>query len=62
MFKKVIISAIALTISTSAFAADAPVSTPKPECCCCKKDKDGKMTCGDKHGPVGQSATGHEGH
>ncbi len=62
MFKKVIISAIALTISTAAFAADAPVATPKPECSCCKKDKDGKMTCGEKHDATGQAAAGHEGH
>lgn len=49
-----VLGALALTMSTAAFAAD-PAQEPKKECCCCKKDEQGKMACckdkaaGDDH-------------
>lgn len=39
-----LLGALALTMSTTAFAAE-PVPTSKKECCCCKKDEHGKMAC-----------------
>ena len=62
MIKKLIIGAIALTISTSAFAAETPVPTPAPACSCCKKGEDGKMACCEKHEATGQTGADHHGH
>lgn len=44
MKTKYLLGALALTMSTTAFAAE-PAPTPKKECCCCKKGEDGKMAC-----------------
>lgn len=49
---KYLLGALALTLSSTAFAAE-PVPAPKKECCC-KKDEQGKMACckdkaGDEH-------------
>lgn len=55
---KMLIGAMALTLSGSAFAAEPPA--PKKDCCC-KKGEDSKMaSCGDKAKPSDKS--GHEGH
>lgn len=43
MKTKYLLGALALTMSTAAFAAD-PAPAPKKECCC-KKDDQGKMAC-----------------
>jgi hypothetical protein len=53
---KYLFGALALTMSTAAFAAE-PAAAPNKECCCCKKDEQGKMACckekdaksGDEH-------------
>ena len=50
---KYLLTALALTLSSTALAAEPPPA-PKKECCCCKKDEQGKMTCckdkaGDEH-------------
>ena len=59
MRTKYLLGALALTISSAAFAAD-PAPEPKKECCCCKKDDQGKMACcKDK---AGQSGDEHKGH
>ncbi len=44
MKTKYLLGALALTMSTTAFAAE-PAPAPKKECCCCKKDEQGKMAC-----------------
>ena len=49
---KFLLGALALTLSSTAFAAE-PAPAPKKECCC-KKDEQGKMACckdkaGDEH-------------
>ncbi len=62
MIKKLVISAIALTISTSAFAAVPSAPTPAPECACCKQGADGKMACCEKHEAAGQTGADHHGH
>ena len=59
MKMKMLIGALALTLSGAAFAAEPPA--PKKECCCCKKDEDGKMAyCKDE--AAGTEKPGHEGH
>lgn len=66
MKTKYILGALALTMSTAAFAAD-PAPAPEKECCCCKKDEHGKMACckdkagqtGDDHAGHGEGGTGH---
>ena len=60
MFMKTMLGALALTVSTAAFAAEPAPPAPKKECCCCKKGEDGKMTCRDKDAKSGHE--GHEGH
>ena len=52
---KMLIGAVALTLSGAAFAAEPPA--PKKECCC-KKGEDGKMACCEDKA----KASGHEGH
>lgn len=44
MKTKYLLGALALTMSTAAFAAE-PAPAPEKECCCCKKDEHGKMAC-----------------
>lgn len=61
MMIKTIVSALALTLSTAAFAAEPAPAEPKKECCCCKKDDEGKMNCCDKHNKA-KSAADHDGH
>ncbi len=57
---KYLIGALALTVSSAAFAAD-PAPAPKKECCCCKKDDQGKMSCGkDKAKQSGDEHKGHD--
>lgn len=51
--RKYLLGALALTLPTTAFAAET-APAPKKECCCCKKDEQGKMACckdkaGDEH-------------
>ena len=53
MKTKYLLGALALSMSTAAFAVD-PAPAPKKECCCCEKDEHGKMACckdkaGDDH-------------
>lgn len=45
MNMKIIGLALALVAPIAAHAADLPA--PKKECCCCKKDAEGKMKCCD---------------
>lgn len=59
MKTKLIIGALALSLSGIAQAAEPP--KPQKECCCCKKGEDGKMACcKDKAEKPGEP--GHEGH
>lgn len=44
MKTKYLLGALALTMSTTAFAAE-PAPAPEKQCCCCKKDEQGKMAC-----------------
>lgn len=53
-----LLGALALTVSSAAFASD-PVPTPKKECCC-KKDDHGKMAC--REDKAEQSGDEHKGH
>lgn len=60
MKTKYLLGAIALTMSTAAFAAD-PAPAPEKECCCCKKGEDGKMACcKDKGEKSGDEHKGHD--
>ena len=58
MKMKILIGAVALTLSGAAFAAEPP--SPKKECCC-KKGEDGKMAC-CKDEAKDAEKSGHEGH
>lgn len=62
MIKSILVGAFALTISTSALAADVPSPTAEPACSCCKKNEEGKMACCDKQESAGQSGADHHGH
>lgn len=54
-----LLGALALTLSTAAFAAE-PAPTPKKECCCCNKVEHGKMVCcKDETGKTGGDHAGH---
>ena len=55
---KMLIGAMALTLSGAAFAAEPPA--PKKECCC-KNGDDGKMACCDDKAKTSDKS-GHEGH
>ena len=55
---KMLISAVALTVSGAAFAAETPA--PKKECCC-KKGEDSKMACCEDKAKVSDKS-GHDGH
>jgi hypothetical protein len=58
MKSKYLLSALALTVSSAAFAAD-PAPAPSKECCCCQKDEQGKMaSCKEK----ADKAEDHDGH
>ncbi len=60
MKTKYLLGALALTMSTAAFAAE-PAPAPKKECCCCKKDEQGKMACcKDKTEKPGEDHNGHD--
>lgn len=57
---KYLLGALALTMSSAAFAAD-PAPAPEKECCCCKKDEQGKMKCcKDKAEKKGDDHAGHD--
>ena len=59
MKTKYLLGALALTMSTAAFAAEP--APPKKECCCCKKDDQGKMACcKDKADKAGDEHKGHD--
>ena len=59
MKTKYLLGALALTMSTTAFAAEP--APPKKECCCCKKDEQGKMACcKDKDAKSGDEHKGHD--
>lgn len=58
MKTKYLLGALALTMSTAAFAAD-PAPAPEKECCC-KKDEHGKMACCKEH--AGQTGGDHADH
>ena len=53
------LGAIALTMVTTAFAAE-PAPAPKKECCCCKKDEQGKMTCCKDKDAKSDDHAGHD--
>ena len=58
MKTKYLLGALALTMSTAAFAAEP--APPKKECCC-KKDEQGKMACcKDKADKAGDEHKGHD--
>lgn len=60
MKTKYLLGALALSMSTAAFAAE-PAPAPKKECCCCKKGEDGKMACcKDEAGKAGAEHQGHD--
>jgi hypothetical protein len=60
MKTKYLLGALALAMSTAAFAAE-PAPKPEKECCCCKKDEQGKMACcKDKAGNAGDDHAGHD--
>ena len=58
MKMKILISALALTASGAAFAAEP--AAPKMECCC-KKGEDGKMAC-CKDAAKPSEKSDHDGH
>ena len=59
MKTKYLLGALALTLSTAAFAAE-PTPAPKKECCC-EKDEQGKMACcKDKDAKSGDEHNGHD--
>ncbi len=59
MKTKYLLGALALTMSTAAFAAE-PAPAPQKECCC-KKDEKGKMACcKDKDAKSGDEHIGHD--
>lgn len=55
---KMLIGAIALTLSGVTFAAEP--SAPKKECCC-KKGEDGKMACCEDKAKTSDESS-HQGH
>ena len=56
---KYLLGALALTMSSTAFAAE-PAPEPKKECCCCKKDDAGKMSCGKNKDAKTDEHAGHD--
>ncbi|WP_411290307.1 hypothetical protein [Sphingorhabdus sp.] len=61
MTLKMMISVLALTLSTVAMAAEVAKPDAKMECCCCKKEQQGKMDCCKDKAKDSEKA-GHEGH
>lgn len=61
MTLKMMISFLALTLSTGAMAAEVAKPDAKMECCCCKKEQQGKMDCCKDKAKDSEKA-GHEGH
>ena len=59
MKTKYLLGALALTMSSTAFAAD-PAPAPKKECCCCKKDEQGKMACCNDKDAKSDDHAGHD--
>lgn len=59
MMMKTMLGALALTLSTTAFAEEP--ASPANECRCCKKDGE-KMACCDDHDKSKPSAENHDGH
>ena len=59
MKTKYLLGALALTMSTTAFAAE-PAPAPKKECCCCKKDEQGKMACCKDKDGKSEDHAGHD--
>ena len=59
MKTKYLLGAIALTMFTTAFAAE-PAPAPKKECCCCKKDEQGKMACCKDKDAKSDDHAGHD--
>jgi len=59
MTNKYLLGALALTISSAAFAADA-APAPTKECCCCRKDEQGKMTCCKDKADKAEAHDGHD--
>lgn len=57
---KMFLGAIALTLSSAAFAAEPAPPAPEKECCC-KKGEDGKMAC-CKDEAKGAEKSRHDGH
>lgn len=58
---RLMIAAMAVTVSSGAVAAEVAKPETKMECCCCKKDEHGKMACCKDEAKEGENA-GHEGH
>ena len=67
MLIRILTGAVALTLSTAAFAAEPASDKPKMECCC-KKGDDGKMACcekkakGDTEAATDGDDKAHDGH
>ena len=59
MKSKYLLGALALSLSTAAFAAEPAPTTEKP-CCCCKKDEHGQMACCKEHGEQTGVHAGHD--
>jgi hypothetical protein len=59
MKSKCLLCALALTMSTTAFAAE-PAPAPKKDCCCCKKDEQGKMACCKDKDEKSDDDAGHD--
>ena len=59
MIIKYLLGAVALTMSTAAFAQE-PAPTTEAECCCCKEGGNGEMACCEDH--AGQAEGGHAEH
>ncbi len=58
---EILIAAMAVTVSSGALAAEVAKPETKMECCCCKKDEQGKMAC-CKDKAKSAEKNGHEGH
>jgi len=59
MKTKYLLGALALTMSSAAFAQE-PAPTAEAECCCCKEGQHGAMACCEDS--AGQAEGGHADH
>ncbi len=59
MKSKYLLGALALSLSTTALAAE-PAPTPEKPCCCCKKDEHGQMACCKEQGEQAGEHAGHD--